>query len=292
MKKIIQHISLFAIFISIVSCGGSGKNPSDTLKDSTEVKVKTDNAKDIIMYNIPSPIETFTILKISGSGFDKSLLNPTDKISKYVSNFSKAINLGVYSTDLSFTFLYKQNQEFNNYLKNINELTGTLGIDGSYGDAVTKRLQTNSNNLDSLMAIVTEASVNANIYLKENQRNNTTALIAAGAWVEAMHIISIDADKTQKQELIGLVADQKIVLKNLIKMLDQFESEKEIADLLKDIKDLSTLYDTLKQTQGTATASDDKSIISIGNNSSYALSKEQLKSILEKVESLRNKLTN
>ena len=85
---------------------------------------------------------------MSGSSFDKSVLNPANKISKYVSTFSKAANLGAYSTDLSFCFLYKQNQDFNNYLKNINELVTALGIDGSYGTEVNKRLQANNNNLD------------------------------------------------------------------------------------------------------------------------------------------------
>ena len=151
---------------------------------------------------------------MSGSTFDKALLNPSNKSSNYSSSFSKSINLGTYSTDLAFCFLYKQNQDFNNYLKNVSELTTALGIDGSYGQDVTKRLQSNSNNLDSLMNIVSEASLNADQYLKDNQRDNTTALIAAGAWVEAMHVIVNIADKKQNKDIISLVGDQKIVSSN------------------------------------------------------------------------------
>jgi hypothetical protein len=246
----------------------------------------------MVLYTIPSPMETFTILKMAGPSFDKTLMNPVTNISKYASNYSKALNLGAYSTDLSFCFLYNQNQDFNTYLKNINELTTSLGIDGSYGSAITERLQKNSNNMDSLMAIASEASVNADQYLKENQRTNTTALIAAGSWVEAMHIITNIASNKENSAVTDLVADQKIAARNLVKMLEQFSSEAEIADLMKDINDISAMYDNLKQVQGSSLASEDKALKSVGNNTALSLSKDELKAIREKVDALRNKITN
>ena len=69
------------------------------------------------------------------------------------------------------------------------------------------------------------------------------------------------------------------------------KADPEIAGILVDIKSVSEIFETLKPSQETAVASLDKNIKSIGNNRSYNLSNDQLKSILEKVESLRNKLT-
>lgn len=289
MIRTTKYIAFFIASLSLISCGGSEK-PTETPVDSTEVKTNIDTSKTVVFYNIPSPLETFTILKMSGSAFDKAVLNPTDKMSKYVTSFSKAVNLGAYSSDLSFCYLYKQNQDFNNYLKNINELTTALSIDGSYGQEVNKRLQANSSNLDSLMAIVTEAGINADQYLKDNQRNTAVALIAAGGWVEAMYILTNIADKTQKEDVIGLVGDQKIVLKNLTNMLEQFEGDEEINSLLTDMKGIASIYESVQATPDKPITSD-KDIISVGNNSSYKLSKEQLKAVLEKVTVLRNKIT-
>lgn len=288
MIRLFKIITVFTAAVSLISCGGSGT--SETPIDSTEVKNTIDTSKSVVFYNIPSPLETFTILKMSGSAFDKSVLNPTDKISKYISSFSKAANLGAYSTDLSFCYLYKQNQDFNNYLKNINELTNALSIDGSYGQEVNKRLQANSTNLDSLMAIVTEAGINADQYLKDNQRNTATATIAAGGWVEAMYIVATIADKTQKEEVIGLVGDQKIVLKNLMNMLEQFKADEEINALLVGMRDIASIYENVQASQDKHITSD-KDIISVGNNTSFKLSQDQLKSILEKVTVLRYKIT-
>ena len=289
MKQIIKNTAMFIASVSLISCGGSGTTGENTT-DSTTVKVSKDSSKSVVFYNIPSPLETFTILKMSGSGFDKSVMNPTDKISKYVTNFQKAANLGAYSTDLSFCFLYKQNQDFNNYIKNVTDLTNALGIDGSYGQEVSKRLQKNTNNLDSLMAIVSEAGVNADQYLKENQRNTETATIAAGGWIEAMYIISNIADKTQNKDIIGLVGDQKIVLNNLMNMLEQFKADEDIQSVLSDMRNIAVTYETIQASQSTPLTSD-KDIISVGSNTSFVVSKEQLKSILEKVTTLRNKIT-
>jgi hypothetical protein len=291
MKKIIQNTAFAFSLIAMASCGDGGKSNGDP-KDSTEVVEMRDSLKDIVLYNIPSPLETFTILKMYGPGFDKSLINPATNISKYVSNTAKSVNLGIYSTDLSFCFLYKQNEGFNNYLKNINELTTALGVDASYGQSITDRLKANSNNMDSLMNIVTEASVNADLYLKENQRNSTTILIAAGTWIEAMHIITSIANKTPNEAITSLVADQKIAIRNLSKMLGEFPEDADISSMLKDIQDISAVYDGLKQAQGNSLVSEDKLLRSIGNNTSYELSKEQIATIYEKVETLRNKLIN
>lgn len=292
MKKAIKIISLFTVLVSVMSCGESSKTTNDMAADSVKTIAVADVDDNAPLYNIPSPIETFTILKVSGATFDKSYLNPVKNIAKYNSSFSKAVNLGTYSADLSFCLLYKQNADVNVYLKNISELTSSLGIVDGFVQSVTKRLEANTNNSDSMMQIVSEATVNANLYLKENQRNNITALITAGGWIEGMHFITNMAVKTEKKEIIGLVAGQKNVLKNLIKMLEKSKSDSEVAGVLTDIKDIASIYDSLKPIQGKASASEDKNIKSIGDNKSYDLSKEQLKSILEKVEALRNKLTN
>lgn len=292
MEKTIIKISLLTAFISFYSCGEPEKAPTEIPVNYVKVSTILDTEVNSKLYNIPSPIETFTILKMSGAAFDKSLLNPAKNISKYVSNFSRAVNLGTYSSDLSFCLLYKENQDVNFYLKNVNELTASLGIEGDFAQRMTQRLKANTNNPDSVMQIVAEASVDAYMYLKENQRNNTSILITAGGWVEGMHFITNMADKTQKQEIFGLVASQKKVVKNLIKMLEKFESDAEIQSILVDIKDISAIYDTLKPKQDIALASSEKNVASIGNNKSFEITKEQLKTILEKVEALRNKLTS
>ncbi len=293
MKKTFLTVSLFAALI-IAGCGGSEKGTNEMAADTAKTEVNADTAaadQSSVLYNIPSPMETFTVLKVSGATFDKSLLNPVNNITKYTSSYAKAVNLGTYSADLSFCLLYKQNQDINIYLKNVNELTSALDIDGNYVQTVAQRLKVNSNNLDSIMQIVSEATVNANMYLKENQRDNITAIVTTGGWVEGMYFIANIANKTKKDEIVGLVADQRNVVRNLVKILEQFSSEPEVAGLLEDVKGIAAVYEGVKPVQDVAQASTEDNIVSIGNNTSYELSNEQLKSILEKITALRTKLT-
>lgn len=294
MKKNIQLLSVVIASALMAACGGSDKSGQEAGAD-TAAAPKTDTVKtvkDVTLYNVPSPVETFMILKMSGSQFDKALLNPVDRMPKYASSFSKSVNLGVYSADLSFCFMYKQNQDFNNYLKVINELTTALGIDGSYGQDVTKRLQANAGNMDSLMTIAQEASVNADLYLKENQRSSTTVLIAAGSWLEGLHIIAALADKKPEGAISELVGEQKKPLRNLIKMLDQLSPDADITALNTGLKDLGTVYESLQPSKAAdAAPAENKGLKSIGNNTTIDPTREQLKTILDKVEALRNKLT-
>lgn len=297
MKKTIKSLSFITIITLLASCGSSEKSSnaevnSDSVKTAENTVDSVAIEESSVLYNIPSPIETFTVLKMTGAKFDKSLLNQANNITKYNSSYSKALNLGTYSADLSFCLLYKQNQDINIYLKNVNELTSALDIDGSYVQTTAQRLKVNSNNLDSIMLIVSEATVNANLYLKENQRDNVTALVTTGGWIEGMYFITNIASKTNKKEILDLVADQKNVVKNLVKSLEQFsEGNQEITSLLNDVKEIEAIYNSLTPVQNVAAASTENEIVSIGSNSSIELSKEQLKSILDKVTALRSKLT-
>jgi hypothetical protein len=294
MKKTVKTIAVFVSLIGLVSCGGADKTANESAVDSTKTTIVVDSTSESqtsVLYNMPSPMETFTVLKMAGGSFDKGFLNPSANISKYTSSFAKSINLGTYSADLSFCLLYKQNQDINIYLKNVNQLTSELDIDGNYVQTVAQRVKVNSNNLDSIVSIVSEATVNANMYLKENQRDNTTALITAGGWLEGLYFITSIANKTQKKEIISLVAEQKSIVKNLVKELEQFQADAEIASLVKEIKVIAYFYETLKPVQEVVTASAQPDVVSIGNNTTYELSKEQLKNLLDKVAALRNKLT-
>jgi len=291
MKKSILNFTLFPTFILLAACGGSTKPADDASSlDSVEVVTEEDTLQSQVLYNIPSPSETFSLLKGSGAAFDKSLLNPADKISKYVTVFSKATNLGVYSTDLSFCLLYKQNQDVNIYLKNVSELTSALSIDGNFIQSAVKRINANTDNLDSLKEVISEVSVNSKLFLSENKMNKTIAMMASGNLIEAMYLVTSIAEKTKNKEIISLVADQKYSINNLIKELEKFQSDKEIADLLVDLKDVAAVYETLTEGPVTAAEPKDKGIVSIGSNTTLNLSNEQLKLIQKKITAVRNKI--
>ncbi len=156
MKKAVLNVSIFIGLVLLASCGGSDKPSNENIADSLGTTVDEETVENQILYNIPSPIETFMLLKVSGVPFDKSLVNPVDNVTKYVTSFSSAFNLGTYSTDLTFCLLYEKSYEVNLYLKNIDKLTTALHIDGDFVQTAAKRASANANNLDSISQIISE----------------------------------------------------------------------------------------------------------------------------------------
>jgi hypothetical protein len=292
MKKIVQHAFVLSLPLLMIGCGGGEKPTSEVHTDSLASDADGDTAQAVVMYNIPSPTETYITLKLSDAKYDKSLLNPADNVTKYVTNFTKAVNLGIYSADLSFALIYEQNQDVNTYLKNINQLTSELNIDGKFMQKVAQRVKENPNNLDTLAKIINEVKVNTSMYLSENKMDNTTVLVTTGGWVEAMYVLTSIADRTPKKDLINLVADQKYALKNLVKTLEQFKSDAEMAALLNDVSDIAKDYEALTPVKAAVSKPANDQVQSVGNNTSLELTKEQLKAVLKKVSALRNKLIN
>ena len=123
-------ISLVALFLT--ACGSSKKpdeqaflNSLDSAKTGPTIDEEVINS---ILQQIPSPLEISVLLKESGTKYSSSLLNTPDNLSKYNSNYKKALNLGVFGTDLGYTNIYQQNQDGIKYLSSIKSLADGLNI--------------------------------------------------------------------------------------------------------------------------------------------------------------------
>ncbi|HBZ20658.1 MAG TPA: hypothetical protein DEO60_05995, partial [Bacteroidales bacterium] len=119
--------------LMIVSCRSGGKNAK---KEADSLTVPGANAavyEDIkqaekIFYTLPSPLESAMLIKSAGALFNDDLLNPIENTSKYNTNRSMALNLGIYTCDLSFASLYDQTQLIINYMNAAKKMADGLGI--------------------------------------------------------------------------------------------------------------------------------------------------------------------
>ena len=107
------------------------------------------------------------MLKDAGTQYDYSLLNEPANSSNYNSNFNKAINLGIYGTDLGYANIYEENQDAIQYLNSIKGLANDLSIGQFFDFTTIARLATNSKNLDSLLLITTQNFNSINSYLHQ-----------------------------------------------------------------------------------------------------------------------------
>jgi len=231
MKKLIEYFSLLIIVIAIYSCDSGKNKEADAFLESLEsVSIETPEISEEVisslMEQIPSPLEISVLLKESGVGYDKSILNSYDNSSNYLTSAQQAINLGIYGTDLGYTNIFEENLEGLKYLKTIKELADDLKIGQFFDFETIGRLATNSNNLDSLLMLTTRNFNSINHYLQTKKRSNLSVLLLAGGWLEALHITCQIASKNPNTGLNEKIGEQKITLESIMLLLSFFAETK------------------------------------------------------------------
>ena len=93
-----------------------------------------------IFYSLPSPLETAVLIKSAGANYDETLLNPMENANNYTTNKSMALNLGIYTTDMSFASLFDQAQTTINYMNSSKKMADGLGILDAIDDNTVQRL--------------------------------------------------------------------------------------------------------------------------------------------------------
>ena len=294
-----KALSIGLIVLVLAAC--SSKKPDDQafLKslDSVQTKGTTIDEEVInsILQQIPSPLEISVLLKESGTKYNSNILNTTDNLSKYNSNYKKALNLGVYGTDLGYTNIYEQNQDGIKYLTSIKSLADGLNIGQFFDIETIARLAANSKNLDSLLLITTQNFNSINHYLQTQSRANLSVLLLTGGWIEAMQITCQVAAKDPKnknlQEKIG---EQKIILEQIVLLLSFYKDDENMASLLKDLSDLKVAFDKINiiytYKESTMKIVDGVAVIEDNSTTTINITDKDIAAITSLTNSIRNKI--
>jgi hypothetical protein len=297
MKHRYIKISLFTLAITgaffASSCNNSSNNEtSEDTKDTVKLDQTVTKAQKIL-FSLPSPMEMALLLKNSGSSYNKGILNSVDLASKYSTNAKKAVNLGVFGTDLAYTAIYNQTQESVFYLAATKKMADGLGITSSFTDQMSTRMQDNLENKDSILSIVSDSYYETDAFLKENDRASTSAMIVAGGWIEALHLAVNLAEKAPKNEMLKQrVADEKLTLENVMGLLQSYPNDENIKALIADLEKLKTAYDKIPAPTADVTATTDEKtkVTTIGADAKITMSPEQFNEISATVKSIREGL--
>jgi hypothetical protein len=244
-------VVMFFVFLSSCNAGRGKKNGGKTEKDIIEsVRVNEQlvddfNKSKLIFYSLPSPLETAMLIKRSGASFDPGILNPVENISRYNTNFKMALNLGIYSADLSYASLFDQSQTTIEYMGNARKLADGLGILGAIDEATIKKLEENMNNRDAVMDIISETYMNSSAYLSENNRAAISVIVLAGGWVEGLYLATklTKGNIHNNKKLVNRILYQKLSLITLLNMMETYKEDADIARLINHFNDLESVFD-------------------------------------------------
>ena len=296
--------SFYPILLGIVlmACGGNKKPDLSEVEQELAIEqsfpeISSENIESILA-SIPSPIELSSHVQESGIEFNGSYLNKTDNYDNYNSSNSKALNLGIYGTDLGYTNLYSQIQAGLDYLSVVQKLADDLNI-GQYFDFQSiKRLTDNSDNIDSLLMVTNQNFDNINNHFIDQNNASLSTLLLTGGWIEALHITNqVTLTQMDNLDLRERVGEQKIVLDNVMILLAVYsEHDKYIANLLVEMKKLETAYMnvniTYKYEESTSQVVDGVLEIVSNSTSEVHITDEDIIKISEIVEEIRNAVIN
>ncbi len=292
----IKKLPLFVIAALILAA--CGQRPSENLKvdmedvEAGELQISSETMSDIIQ-NIASPIEVAAMISSLNIPFSTSYLADPEKLSTNTTSFEMAFSLGALSADLGYLNMYEKTGTAVNYLSSINRLADALQIGQFFDFATIKRLATTSSDLDSLMFISVNSFNNMDDYLRETDRSNLSALMIAGVWMESTYLATQVAVQNSNEDLKSMIGEQKIILNDLLLVLEHYKNETIIAGYITDLETIKQAYAGVKITYEVGepeTIEKDGMLMVVQSETSLVImSDETLQQIISTTKEIRNR---
>jgi len=248
MRNYIQHLLVFiASCVFIIGCDQSKKNTADTSSDPDfEQPAVVEEVEKAFNYPVPTAYEVASLLNEVGATYVSDITNPTSNVENYVTQFQRATNLGVYGADLSYASTYGQGQATVDFLDASRQLINDLSIQTAFNSDMANRVESNLENKDSIITIVTESFYDTYQYLNANGQEKTSLLVIAGSVIEGLYItceLIVSSDYNEK--FMSVLAKQKETVKKSVEILENYSDDKNVIRILPKLRFISIVYDQL-----------------------------------------------
>jgi len=301
-KNALRYSAMALIFFAF-SCGSGGdqsegENFDDMLDEETEQTSSgiSEAVLTEIIQRIPSPVEIVSLIRASGADFNEGILNPTGNTEKYTTSYQQAFNLGVYGADLGYINIYEKTISSLSYLSAVKDMADLIKVGQFFDFTTLKRLSSNKENMDSLLYITTSNFNRMDEYLRKQGRSDLSILSVAGAWIEGLYVTCQVAKSTENKELIERIGEQKIAMEDIALLLDQYNSDENMAKIAADFNRIKIAFDAVNieitQAEPEMREVEGKLIIVDNSSSTVIISDETLENIIEVVIDVRNKCIN
>jgi hypothetical protein len=293
MKTTFPRIAILTMFASLLAlgysaCNSGQKTEESTAQDTTAVAepVATEETdSDSTTVVLPSPLQIATIFKKSGLTYLDGLTSDIASASKYSSQTKRSLNIGVYTTDLAYCVLNKQNQKALDYIKTVRTMGSQIGM-GSIFDNNTfvERFQKNLSNEDSLAYVIADLQMETDMYLQNNDMTKLSPIMFCGAWLEALYLGSKVHEKKKSDNVSHKLTEQMIILDKIVALLKKnSEGDGEITGLLASLNEISAYYNSIPAV---------KAAMESEEQAGAKLTDEEVKKLSQMIVDARNKVVN
>lgn len=172
MGKLSLKIFLVVSVVVFAFCKNAEKTDDNiVIDDNTKQAVQETKLNAQNVFNsMPDRKIILKLIEENKIEYNPQFLNDPNSVSKYSIEFYKAVNLGIYGSDLSIANSFDQTQESMVFLKCVNSLAANIGVNNAFDQVMFDRMEANRENKDSTLEIITNAFKKADEILKINNR--------------------------------------------------------------------------------------------------------------------------
>ncbi len=236
---------IFASALLLSACGNKAEDTEDTVaENSPDIALDSQKISAQNVFNaIPGRTEIINLTQQAQAEYNSTVLNDPNNVGNYSLESSKALNLGVYGSDLNVTGVFEQTQESMLFLKCVNMLAKSLGVSNAFDEKMVDRMTANQSNRDSTLEIISQSFRSADTYLKANGRPGTSSLIVAGAWIEGIYMACNTAKETKNENVVKEIFAQNESLRYLIELLDASKISEDSKYIITDLREMKKIFD-------------------------------------------------
>lgn len=180
MYRLLIYLSITFI---LTTCSQPTTPPANTETDSNVVDSLRDTRFLNInntLFSIPSPHLITATLKKQNVEYNPEYINAPNNLRNYTNSYKKALNLGVYGSDIGYLTLYEKTQEALTYFSIVKTLVYELGIINYLKNSTLLNIEKKMSNPDTLINILALAYQDIDTFLKSNDQEHIGVLILAG----------------------------------------------------------------------------------------------------------------
>ena len=231
----------------LAACNMKRKSSGDTAESAdTLEKARVEQDVREFVYPLPTTFEVTEMLNRIGAAYILTLSNPVSNVERYLTEKAKAINLGIYSADLSYASTYNQKQATIDYMDVSKKLIDALNISGAISPDIVEQIEANEDNKDALVNLITDTFYDTYEVLNRADRGSVSMLVLAGSWVEALYIVThITEDTFKNKEMVKIVMDQKSSLNTLMNLMSVVKEKPAVAEVMADLKPVHDIYNSI-----------------------------------------------
>lgn len=233
-----------SVVLLLTSCNMKRKSSGDGSQDGAVLEKTTVEEKvREFVYPLPTAFEVTEMLNRIGAAYVLTLSNPVSNVERYLTEKSKALNLGIYSADLSYASTYNQKQSVIDYMDVSKKLIDALNISGAISQDVIEQVEANQDNKDELVNIITNTFYDTYEYLNQANRGSVSLLVLAGTWVEGLYIVThITENVYYNKEMVTIIMKQKASLDTLMELMQVAKDDPAVAETISELLPLYNTY--------------------------------------------------